>query len=66
MVIGKLQRWLLCQGTDADGPSCGVVELEPGEYLAQMDRPNQGWICPKCGGRALWHGETIDGRPVDL
>lgn len=41
--------------------SCGVVPLTEQEYLAQLERPNRGWACTKCGGAADYH-DTLSER----
>lgn len=35
-----------------NNPSCGNVDIDEREYEHQMDYPNRGWCCPRCGGYA--------------
>lgn len=42
---------VFCKG-DSFGTSCGQIELTSEEYLHQLNQPNQGWSCPRCGSTA--------------
>ena len=39
---------------------CGPSFLTDGEYLRQLDRPDDLWQCPKCGDTASWDDENYD------
>ena len=34
--------------------NCGPVPLTNEQYDTQMNKPNNGWVCPKCGSDAEW------------
>ena len=36
------------------GGSCGLVPISPEEELRQLNYPDRGWICPRCGSEANW------------
>lgn len=40
--------------------SCGPVDIGVIEYDRQMDRPDQGWFCPKCGDYADFDDERFE------
>ncbi len=44
---------------------CGVVCLTSQEYERQLARPNQGWTCPSCGGRADWDDDCPETNPEE-
>lgn len=43
---------IVCVDSGIGGLSCGPVDLTYEQYDYQMDRPDQGWYCPLCGGIA--------------
>ncbi len=53
----KYEFAVICTGTKRDGePTCGLVPLTYEQYIRQMDAPDEGWKCPKCGSIAEWDG----------
>lgn len=32
---------------------CGAIEMTEAEYDRQLDKPDEGWVCPKCGGHQI-------------
>lgn len=48
--------YVTCHGGLVEGDKgCGVQPLAEREYLAQLERPNRGWHCPKCGNSAEYN-----------
>ncbi len=41
-------------------PEHDQVFLTLEQYEYQMDRPNRGWICPKCGDSAQFDDEFFE------
>lgn len=46
--------------------TCGPVEMTELEYELQMDRPNRGWICAKCGDTAMWDDDRYEASIDEL
>jgi hypothetical protein len=46
---------VICRG------GCGPVNLTDEEYSRQLARPNQLWMCTKCGGDAYWDDTWYEG-----
>lgn len=38
-------------------PLCGTQTLTAENYSEQLDQADIGWLCPRCGGSAVWQGE---------
>lgn len=52
---------VICRGGHGEGiPACGKVGLTQREYERQMDRPDRGWHCPRCGGLADFDDERFE------
>lgn len=52
---------VICRGGHGEGiPACGKVGLTQREYDRQMDRPDRGWHCPRCGGLADFDDERFE------
>ena len=41
-------------------PEHGLQPLTEDEYLAQLNRPNARWCCPRCGATAGWSDEVFE------
>lgn len=59
VVVQHFFAGVYCHGHDLDdrGPcnqGLAPVELSPSEYLAQLNRVDHGWKCPRCGAPADW------------
>lgn len=54
-----------CKPIFKEDSSCGLQFLSKGDYEYQMARPNQGWICPKCQGYAMWDDECQETNPPE-
>lgn len=46
-------------------PRCGNVVIGYGNYFDQMNKPDDLWYCPQCGGRANFDDETYENWEVE-
>ncbi len=66
----KRRFQVYCRGDilGVSGSSCGIVVLTDEQYDYQMNRPDEGWSCPRCLSSAEWI-EPEDGyshpTPID-
>jgi len=61
----KPYAYVNCYGDSSVGYyGCGIVELTSDQYLIQLDRPDSGWQCPKCGCSAEYN-DTLSEKAQD-
>lgn len=48
-----------------DGMTCGLQFLSEDQYLAQLNRPDSTWRCPKCSADASWDDDCQATNPAE-
>lgn len=49
----RFYAFVRCAGNSVpEQQSCGLIGLTEAEYMRQLDKPDHGWFCPRCGSSA--------------